>query len=201
MDLYSLIVSLRTRAFPFLLLAVVLLVLDLAVSFVVIQQRNQAIAIDTATIKALNATNQSLVAGDKNRQYTIWNSCSGPCTIGPRTLPTGGTDNPVRAGGVPDTFDLILAFTATTPVAVHFLTLRGWAEFASKACDFKISCVDVSERSVDLGPTTNLPEYTFKDAEGCADYIIVFQAAATGVITPDERVHYNPASIPTGSCA
>jgi hypothetical protein len=174
-------------AFSLLCLVVLLLALDLLVAFVVIDQRNH-------TINSLGATNQTLsnaLADAKNKpEYTVWTSCAGPCTMNPTQ---------VRAGGAPDTFDTIISFTSTTPISVHFMTLEGWAEFS--ACNFKISCITPRFYDLSLGPTTSLTDYVFKDAEGCASYVVVFQSAGTGIITPDERVRYHPASAATGACA
>jgi hypothetical protein len=194
----------------FAYLAVFLFALDLIVAFAVIGQDRSSIANQHSTIAALQATNQTLadgIAQAKNqRLFTIWNSCGAPCTIGPNAATH---DNPVRVGGVPDTFDLILSFTSTTPVSVYFLTLSGWAVFDG-TCKLDLSCVIAAQDNLhagaiyydrSLGPTTNLTDYTFKDAEGCASYVVVFQAAAVGIITPNERINYNPAATPTGACA
>jgi len=157
---------------------------------VAIAQQKQTIATQAATIQTLQAQNQALADASKHPQFTIWNSCGGPCTM---------DSLHVRAGSVPDTFDLILSFTSTTPVTIHFLTLTGWTQFSN--CSFQIKCVQPSEKADSVGPTTSLKDYTFKLAEGCANYVVVFQASALGTITPDERVLYNPAATPTGACA
>jgi hypothetical protein len=181
-------------AVSLLCLAVVMFASALLGAFVLLSQRNtelanahQVISNYQHTINTLQKENQTL---KDNPEFVVWNSCGGPCDM---------TADQVRAGGVPDTFDLVVSFTSTTPITVHFMTLTGWTEYSN--CSFQISCVKESEHAASVGPVTSLQDYTFKLAEGCASYVVVFQAAVPGVISPNERVRYNPSSVATGACA
>ena len=42
--------------------------------------------------------------------------------------------------------------------------------------------------------------YDFHDAEGCANYMVVFTAANPVTVRPDVSVTYNPAATFTGDC-
>ena len=172
------------------LLALAAILLSLALA--VVLQANTNLRHDRTQDQATIATQQAEIATMKAKagDFVVWNSCGSPCVM-------NGTE--VRAGSAPDTFDVIISFTSTTPITVHFMTLEGWAQY--RDCSFKISCVSSQFHDPSVGPTTNLKDYTFTDAEGCASYVIVFQAAGDGVITPDERVHYHPSAVPTGACA
>src|SRR5260370_35201118 len=43
--------------------------------------------------------------------------------------------------------------------------------------------------------------YSFHEAEGCADYVVVFTSDRDITVKPNVSVTYNPASASTGSCA
>jgi zinc ribbon protein len=117
----------------------------------------------------------------------MWNSCGGPCSM---------TAGRWREGGVPDTFDYYVSFNATVPVAVYFLTLRQYTQFAS--CG-SVSCVTPPIQSIPA--SMSVSNYKFTLAEGCASYVAIYQSTQNGVISPDVSVTYNPASQATGVCA
>ena len=117
----------------------------------------------------------------------MWNACAGPCVIGP---------NAMRVGSVPDTFQLLLTFTADVPVHAYVFTFHQWTQFDN--CGFAARCVTGAYQAYD--PATAV-DTTFADAEGCSAYVWVMQADREGTIKPDVRVHYQPADHPTGVCA
>ncbi len=118
----------------------------------------------------------------------MWTSCGGPCIM-------SGAHG-WRAAGVPDTFDLLTSFTATVPVAVYFLTLDQYVQFAS--CGGSLRCVSGDWTS--YSARTTLSDAMFTLAEGCSAYMVVFQSSVRGTITPNVRLKYNPAAQLTGVC-
>jgi hypothetical protein len=158
---------------------------DLGAQLVVARgQRDQV----STQLSALQAENAKLQADAANPTLTMWNACgSGPCTIGPDV---------VRVGSVPDTFQLLLAFTADVPVRSYVFSFHQWTQFDT--CGFAARCVTGTYQAYD--PATSV-DTTFADAEGCSAYVWVIQAEQNGTIVPDVRVHYQPADHPTGVCA
>lgn len=146
-------------------------------------QRDQA----GAQLAALRAQDAKLQAEASNPTLSMWNACGGPCSIGP---------DAVRVGSVPDTFQLLLAFTADVPVRSYVFTFHQWTQFDS--CGFAVRCVTGAYQAYD--PATSM-DTTFADAEGCSAYVWVIQADQNGTIVPNVRVHYQPADHPTGVCA
>ena len=138
-------------------------------------------------LAAAQAANTSLQAEANNPTLPMWNSCGGPCTVGP---------NSVRVGSVPDTFELQVAFTADVPVRAYFFTFHQWTQF--DGCGFTVRCVSGSYRALDAA--TSMDE-RFSEAEGCSGYVWVLQADRAGTIKPDVKVRYMPADHPTGVCA
>lgn|SRR5579859_992630 len=108
------------------------------------------------------------------------------------------------AGGVPDTFTYELRATASGPMNVSILTFE---QFAAA-----IECVDNGDGNTNycmhhsrkgttkswLGVTS--VSYDFHQAEGCANYMVVFTADNPVTVTPDVSVTYNPAATFTGDC-
>jgi hypothetical protein len=147
-------------------------------------QRDQV----SAQLTALKAENAKLQAEASNPTLSMWNACGGgPCAIGP---------DAVRVGSVPDTFQLLLAFTADVPVRSYVFTFQQWTQFDN--CGFAVRCVTGMYQAYD--PATSV-DTTFTDAEGCSAYIWVIQSDQNGTIVPNVRIHYQPADHPTGVCA
>lgn len=105
------------------------------------------------------------------------------------------------SGGLPDTFTYHLKFTSDAPVTVTYMTSR---QFATA-----IQCVEagrgnshncLSQSGRGWHDVTTL-DVDIHDAEGCADYLVIFTAARATTIHPDVSVTYNPAASPTGACA
>lgn len=140
-----------------------------------------------AQVAALQADNARLHDQASRPTLEMWNSCAGPCGIGP---------DAVRVGSVPDTFQLLVTFTADVPVRTYFFTFHQWTQF--DGCGFDVRCVVGSYRALD--PSTSV-DTTFGDAEGCSGYVWVLRADRDGTITPNLRVRYQPADHPTGVCA
>jgi hypothetical protein len=138
-------------------------------------------------LSALQAENARLQDDARSPTLTMWNACAGPCSIGPNT---------VRVGSVPDTFELLLAFTADVTVRSYVFTFHQWTQFDT--CGFAVRCVTGAYRAFD--PATSV-DTTFADAEGCSGYVWVIQADREGTIRPNVRVRYQPADHPTGVCA
>ena len=138
-------------------------------------------------LTAVQGDNARLLSQARNPTLAMWNSCGGPCTIAP---------NSVRVGSVPDTFQLQINFTADVPVRTYIFTFRQWAQFDQ--CGFTTRCVTGSYRAFDAATSFS---QTVDEAEGCSAYVWVLQADRQGTIKPDVRVHYQPASQPTGVCA
>ena len=138
-------------------------------------------------LTALRDDNTRLRNQANSPTLAMWNSCGGPCTIAP---------NSVRVGSVPDTFQLQINFTADVPVRTYIFTFRQWAQFDQ--CGFTTRCVTGNYRAFDAATSFS---QTVDEAEGCSAYVWVLQADRQGTIKPDVRVHYKPASQPTGVCA
>jgi hypothetical protein len=157
---------------------------DLSGQVVVLRgQRDQV----STQLTALRAENTRLQTEARSPTLAMWNACAGPCAIGP---------NAVRVGSVPDTFQLLLAFTADVPVRSYVFTFHQWTQFDN--CGFAVRCVSGSYQAYD--PATSV-DTTFADAEGCSAYVWVIQADRDGTIQPNVRIHYQPADHPTGVCA
>lgn len=138
-------------------------------------------------LTALQGDNARLQGQARNPTLAMWNSCAGPCSIAP---------NSVRVGSVPDTFQLQINFTADVPVRTYIFTFHQWTQF--DGCGFNIRCVTGSYTAFD--PATSFSQ-TVDQAEGCSGYVWVLQTDREGTIKPDVKVHYLPASHPTGVCA
>lgn len=103
-------------------------------------------------------------------------------------------------GGMPDTFTYHLKFTSDAPVTVTYMTSHDFAA--------AIRCVEQGNGSshVCLGGTgkgwhdvTSL-NVDIHEAEGCADYMVIFTAPGPATVHPDVSVTYNPAPAATGAC-
>jgi len=138
-------------------------------------------------VGALQADNGRLQDAARSPTLTMWNACAGPCVIGP---------NAVRVGSVPDTFQLLLTFTADVPVHAYVFTFHQWTQY--DRCGFDVGCVTGGYQTYD--PATSV-DTTFAEAEGCSGYVWVLRSDRDGTITPNVRVRYLPASSPTGVCA
>lgn len=138
-------------------------------------------------VTVLQRQNQDLKTTLAAPKLSIWNSCGGPCTVGP---------DRVRVGGVPDTFEFHVSYTATVPVALYFMTFHQWTQYDS--CGFQLSCV---VGSYDSYPANTSRDITFTKATGCAGYVFVLSATTNGTITPNVEATYRPADHPTGVCS
>jgi hypothetical protein len=157
---------------------------DLARELGLVQDQARGLSSQVASLTAENAR---LQAEARSPTLTMWNSCAGPCTIGPGT---------VRVGSAPDTFELLIAFTADVPVRTYVFTFQQWSEF--DGCGFSVRCVSGTYKAFDAATSVNT---TFSDAEGCSGYVWVLQSDSAGTVRPNVRVRYQPAGQPTGVCA
>jgi hypothetical protein len=108
------------------------------------------------------------------------------------------------AGGVPDTFTYHLNATATGPMSVSILTFEQFAA-AIECIDNGVGntnyCMHHSRKgAVKSWLSVTSVSYDFHDAEGCANYMVVFTAARPVTVAPDVSVTYNPAPTFTGDC-
>ena len=138
-------------------------------------------------VTVLQRQNQDLKTTLAAPTLSIWNSCGGPCTVGP---------DKVRVGGVPDTFEFHVSYNATVPVALYFMTFHQWTQFDS--CGFQLSCVVGSYDSYAANTSRDI---RFTKATGCAGYVFVLAATSNGTITPNVEATYRPADHPTGVCS
>jgi len=118
----------------------------------------------------------------------VWTVCSGSsaCSLSPSSW---------YAETVPDTFVFNVHFTSTVPVTVYFLGIQQLVQFYK--CS-SISCVSGSFQS--FPASTSLSE-KFTLAEGCGGYVAIFESSASGYISPDVSMTYDPSPSPTGICA
>jgi cell division protein FtsB len=145
-----------------------------------------------ADVETLQGQVQDLNAQLAHPRLPMWNACGELADPNACPMTAGGW----RVGTVPDTFEYEITFSSTVPVAVYFLSLAQYVEFAS--CG-RISCVSGTYQ---LFPATrSLDRAVFTLATGCASYVAVFQSLTDGVLYPDVWVIYNPADAPTGVCA
>ncbi|HEY6875865.1 MAG TPA: hypothetical protein VI384_05855 [Candidatus Dormibacteraeota bacterium] len=107
------------------------------------------------------------------------------------------------AGGVPDTFTYHLVASSSGPMSVSILTFE---QFAS-AVDCVHTGTGNTHYCMNHQPGTfktwdNVTEvnYDFHQAEGCANYLVVFTSGERVTVTPNVSVTYNPAPTFTGDC-
>jgi hypothetical protein len=48
--------------------------------------------------------------------------------------------------------------------------------------------------------TTSVQNYVFQLAEGCADYVAIYQSSTNGALSPNIQIARNPYPAPTGVC-
>lgn len=110
------------------------------------------------------------------------------------------------AGGVPDTFTYHLVATSTGPMNVSIVTFEQFA--AATDCVHNgngdtNTCMHrpLSPKGIanTFGGVTSV-NFDFHQAEGCANYMVVFTAPHAVTVTPNVSVTYNPAPTFTGDC-
>lgn len=108
------------------------------------------------------------------------------------------------AGGIPDTFTYHLHATASGPMSVSILTFEQFAaaiECVDNGGGSTNYCMHHSRKgTVKSWPNVTSVSYDFHDAEGCANYLVVFTSARAITVLPDVSVTYNPAPTFTGDC-
>ena len=108
------------------------------------------------------------------------------------------------AGGVPDTFTYHLSATADGPMSVSILTFEQFAaaiECVDNGAGSTNYCMHHSKKgTVKSWLNVTSVTYDFHEAEGCANYMVVFTAANPVTVRPDVSVTYNPAATFTGDC-
>jgi len=108
------------------------------------------------------------------------------------------------AGGVPDTFTYHLNATASGPMSVSILTFEQFAaaiECVDNGGGNTNYCMHHSKKgTVKSWLDVTSVSYDFHDAEGCANYLVVFTSASAITVSPDVSVTYNPSSSFTGDC-
>jgi hypothetical protein len=104
------------------------------------------------------------------------------------------------SGGMPDAFTYHLRFTADAPISVTYMSTK---QFAAA-----IGCVEAGRGTTHTcfsGTGQGWRDVTTLDvdiheAEGCADYLVIFTAARATTIHPNVSITYNPARTVTGAC-
>lgn len=108
------------------------------------------------------------------------------------------------AGGVPDTFTYHLNATASGQMSVSILTFEQFAaaiECVDNAGGNTNYCMHHSRKgTVKSWLNVTSVSYDFHEAEGCANYMVVFTASKPITVMPDVSVTYNPAATFTGDC-
>jgi hypothetical protein len=108
------------------------------------------------------------------------------------------------AGGVPDTFTYHLSATASGQMSVSILTFEQFAaaiECVDNGGGNTNYCMHHSKKgTVKSWLNVTSVTYDFHEAEGCANYMVVFTAARSITVMPDVSVTYNPAATFTGDC-
>jgi hypothetical protein len=93
---------------------------------------------------------------------------------------------------VPDTFDYHDNFSSSVPINVYYFNSTQYVQwFTHKTVSGDYLNFSSTDRQSD----------TFKLAEGCGGYVVIYSFNSTGTIYPNISATYNPASKPTGSCA
>jgi hypothetical protein len=108
------------------------------------------------------------------------------------------------AGGAPDTFTYVLIATSTGPMSISILTLEDFAKALScvqNGAGNTNWCMHHSGSPAHTWTSVTSVSYSFHEAEGCADYVVVFTSDRDITVKPNVSVTYNPASASTGSCA
>jgi hypothetical protein len=93
---------------------------------------------------------------------------------------------------VPDTFDYHDNFSSSVPINVYYFNSSQFVQWYSHET--------VSGNYVNYTGTKQQSD-TFKLAEGCGGYIVIYSFVTSGTIFPNVSATYNPAPRPTGSCA
>jgi type II secretory pathway pseudopilin PulG len=153
------------------------------------QQHRQQVQQLQGQVNTLKAQARDLRSKAANPTLSIWNSCGGPCTVGP---------SEVRVGGVPDTFVFHVRYSATVPVSLYFFTFHQWSQYDADGCGFQLSCV---QGKYDSYAASTSRDITFDKSTGCAGYVFVLASSRPGTISPDVEATYQPADHPTGVCA
>ncbi len=128
------------------------------------------------------------------REILVWNGCGSGSSWG--STPCRLSASQWYEYVVPDTFDLFVSLTSNVTVTVYFLTLGQYTQYAY--CG-GISCVSGFYRLTTA--STSIQNYVFKLAEGCADYVMIFQPSANASMNPDLWVTHNAAPTWTGICS
>ena len=205
----------RERRWWTIALTATLLIAVTGIGLLYVDDTNNQAAIRSLTTQneSLNGRNQilqdQLNTTNANLTATLGELAQTKADLAHPTLTTWSVPQVISGGdwylaaSVPDTFTLHLKATSTGAMSVSILTIEQWAS--------AVGCVDAGRGNtnwcmhhsgavVSWLSVTSL-NYDFHLAEGCADYIAVFTAAAKVTVRPNVSVTYNPASSATGACA
>ena len=130
-------------------------------------------------VAVLSAQVQHLTDGAKHPTLMMYNA--------PFTMPAHW----VTDLGLPDTFTIHLAFTASAPVRVKIVSLAQYADGRNG-------------RTVTPAmswPATTSLDVDVHDTEGCAGYVLLWESDSETVVTPNITITYAPADHFTGVCA
>jgi hypothetical protein len=104
------------------------------------------------------------------------------------------------SGGMPDTFTYHLKFTASAPVSVSYMTSRQFVAAIQCVQAGRGSSYTCLSRAGKGWPDVTTLDVDLHEAEGCADYLVIFTAARAATVHPDVSVTYNPAPMATAAC-
>lgn len=93
---------------------------------------------------------------------------------------------------VPDTFDYHDNFNSSVPIDVFYFNSSQFIQWYTHGV--------ISGNYTNFVGTKKQSD-TFKLAEGCGGYIVIYSFFTAGTIYPNISATYNPATKPTGSCA
>ena len=126
---------------------------------------------------------QLAAAREANTQVDIWYSMwNTPLDVEPGHY---------LAAGLPDTFAARITFKATQPVRAMIMSFDQFVQYKTGG---------VPNPTEVFPATTNL-DVTVHEAEGCAGYILVLDAASTATVTPDIMITRRSSPVRTGVCA
>jgi len=107
------------------------------------------------------------------------------------------------AGGVPDTFTYHLVASSSGPMWVSILTFEQFAsavDCVHAGTGNTLYCMNHQPGTFKTWENVTDVNFDFHQAEGCANYLVVFTAGRAVTVTPNVSVTYNPAPTFTGDC-
>lgn len=159
---------------------------------------NQTVASDQSNIAALEGMVSSLKSQSSSLQNTVQVLKNNLTQLQSRGATFVIWNSPVNVSAgyflfetVPDTFDYHDNFTSTVPIDVFYFNSSQFIQWYAHQV--------ISGNYTNFVTTKNQSD-TFKLAEGCGGYIVIYSFFIAGTIYPNVSATYNPAPRPTGTC-